>query len=94
MEYPRTVPVPDVGAIKPKSIRIVVVLPAPFGPTKPQIVPRGTENDADFTAARLSYCFVRPWTSIAIVDVIVVIAVTLTAKPYELLNFGLGLRHE
>ena len=47
---PKTVPAPAVGLTNPKSIRMVVVLPAPFGPTKPQIVPRGTSNEIWSTA--------------------------------------------
>src|SRR5450756_683 len=32
-------PLPDVARTRPSSMRIVVVLPAPFGPTKPQTEP-------------------------------------------------------
>jgi hypothetical protein len=46
--------------MRPKSIRIVVVLPAPFGPTKPQIVPVGTEKVASDKAAIFLYLFVKP----------------------------------
>ena len=32
---PATIAVPDVGRMMPHSMRIVVVLPEPFGPRKP-----------------------------------------------------------
>ena len=35
---------PRSGRRKSSRIRIVVVLPAPFGPRKPKIVPAGTER--------------------------------------------------
>jgi hypothetical protein len=35
---------PLVGRIRPIIIRIVVVLPAPLGPTNPKIWPSSTEN--------------------------------------------------
>ena len=45
-ELPSTSALPEVGEINPSKIRIVVVLPAPFGPTKPQMVPGGTSKVA------------------------------------------------
>jgi hypothetical protein len=36
-------------------IRIVVVLPAPLGPTKPYIWPRSTENETPSSALRSPY---------------------------------------
>jgi hypothetical protein len=51
MAYPaRTNDRPLVGAARPSSIRSVVVLPAPFGPRKPVIVPGESENDRSSTA--------------------------------------------
>ena len=44
MSYPRQVPSPESGVSSPQSIRIVVVLPLPFGPRKPKISPRRTES--------------------------------------------------
>ena len=43
--WPLTVAVPEVGAMSPASIRTVVVLPAPFGPSRPKISPLPTVND-------------------------------------------------
>jgi hypothetical protein len=42
--------VPASGASSPRIIRIVAVLPAPFGPTKPVTCPAETENDTPSTA--------------------------------------------
>src|SRR5436309_5486870 len=39
------VTLPDVGLIRPTSMRIVVVFPAPFGPRKPKISPRCSSNE-------------------------------------------------
>src|SRR3989338_4067971 len=41
---------PDVFDVTPKSIWIVVVFPAPFGPKNPTIFPLGTENEIPSTA--------------------------------------------
>jgi len=46
-------------------MRIVVVLPDPFGPTKPQIVPSGTSKVAFSTAAISPYRLLRLLTAIA-----------------------------
>jgi hypothetical protein len=42
--------VPDEGLINPHRIEIVVVLPAPFGPSKPKMLAFGIENEMLFTA--------------------------------------------
>ena len=39
MSNPPTVPLPPVGISRPQSMRIVVDLPAPFGPRNPKISP-------------------------------------------------------
>ena len=41
---------PLVGRVRPQSIRMVVVLPAPFAPRNPKISPAGTENESASTA--------------------------------------------
>src|SRR5512142_521866 len=48
---PINVAVPPLGAMRPVSILIVVVLPAPFGPRKPKISPRFTSKLTAFTAS-------------------------------------------
>ena len=44
-------------------IRIVVVLPAPFGPMTPYIAPRGMTRSRSSTARVLPNVFVTPLTS-------------------------------
>ena len=41
MSKPRHVPLPSSGVSRPQSMRMVVVLPLPLGPRKPQMRPRG-----------------------------------------------------
>ena len=43
---------PDVVSVSPSIIRIVVVLPAPFGPRYPNAEPRGTRSSTSSTAVR------------------------------------------
>jgi hypothetical protein len=49
---PATVADPAVAEISVPRIRTVVVLPAPFGPRKPNTSPRATLNDTSSTATR------------------------------------------
>ena len=60
---PRTVAVPLVGRIRPRSIRSVVVLPAPFGPSSPNTSPRRTVNEIPRTAACSPWPGVSPGVS-------------------------------
>src|SRR3954469_14629373 len=50
---------PEVGLMRPTSIRIVVVLPAPFGPRKPKISPRCSSNETLSTIVLSPMIFVR-----------------------------------
>ena len=52
-QLPATRTVPEVAAMKVVMIRMVVLLPAPFGPRKPTTSPRPTEND---TASSATCC--------------------------------------
>src|SRR5580704_10433488 len=60
---PATLPLPELGASNPHRMRIVVDLPAPFGPRKPKISPRWTSSVTSFTATkspkRLVRCSIR-----------------------------------
>src|SRR5713226_323278 len=56
---------PDVGGASPISMRIVVVLPAPFGPRNPKKEPRGTSRSRPSTAAFAPYTFFRLRTEMA-----------------------------
>src|ERR671922_2759927 len=44
------VTLPEVGGMKPVIMRMVVDLPAPFGPRKPSTSPRSTVNEMPSTA--------------------------------------------
>ena len=46
---------PDSGVSRPEIIEMVVVLPAPFGPSKPKISPAATSNETPSTALVLPY---------------------------------------
>src|SRR5580704_2886976 len=61
---PATVAVPSEGGRKHVRMRIVVVLPAPFGPRKPTICPFGTSNEIPSTATVRAYRFERSLTVI------------------------------
>ena len=50
---PATLISPPLGTRIPVSILIVVLLPAPFGPTRPIISPRSTESERSCTASTL-----------------------------------------
>src|ERR1043165_5678110 len=62
--YPATFAVPLVGGKKQVKTRIVVVLPAPFGPRKPTICPFSTSKEILSTAILRAYRLVRPSTLI------------------------------
>src|SRR3954447_10495960 len=57
--------VPAVGIMNPASIRIVVDLPAPFGPRNPSTSPRRTLKDTLSTAVKLPKHLVSPSISIS-----------------------------
>ena len=50
---------------QPRSVRSVVVLPEPFGPRKPVIVPRCTSKLRSSTAVTAPKRFVNPRTEMA-----------------------------
>jgi hypothetical protein len=58
------VAVPSVGLVNVASILIVVVLPAPLGPSKPNISPLFTLKETWFTAVNPPNLFVRSLVSI------------------------------
>src|SRR5271167_1640831 len=55
---------PEVGGKNPVKIRIIVVLPEPFGPSSPMISPFSTLNETWSTARVGPKYLVRSWTSI------------------------------
>src|SRR5437867_1496643 len=60
---PSMVPVPAVGRTNPSSILSEVVLPAPFGPRKPNTSPRWTDSESAATATFGPNSFRSPWVS-------------------------------
>src|SRR5271167_1580611 len=62
---PPTVAFPEVGGSNPHRMRMVVDLPAPFGPRKPKISPGVTSSDTSFTAMKSPNFFTRwsMWTA-------------------------------
>ena len=70
MSRPSTRTSPEVGSDSPARMRMVVVLPAPFGPRKPKISPRRTWSEMPSTAVKSPYFFVRSWIAIMESDVI------------------------
>src|SRR5207244_4630187 len=65
MSYPPTTARPALGASTPQSIRIMVVLPDPFGPSRRKISPCGIERSTRSTARREPNFFVRTSATIA-----------------------------
>ncbi len=51
MGSPNTVARPPLGAMRPVSILMVVVLPAPLGPRNPKMLPASTANETPLTAS-------------------------------------------
>src|SRR6476660_8097362 len=64
MGAPRTRISPESGAVMFMIIRIVVVLPAPLGPSRPNTIPLGTLNESSSTARNLPKAFDTPCSSI------------------------------
>src|SRR6185436_5091467 len=60
---PATRAVPEVGARRPQRIRMVVVLPEPFGPRIPKISPERISKETSSTAVILPNRRVTEWTS-------------------------------
>src|SRR5215469_11509872 len=63
--YPATVALPEVGVARVHKILIVVDLPAPFGPRKPNVSPGLTSKSIPRTASISPYRLVSPstWTA-------------------------------
>src|SRR5262249_37900640 len=66
MGAPRTRISPSSGAVMFMIIRIVVVLPAPLGPRRPNTRPFGTLKDRPSTPLNLPQTFETPFSSIAV----------------------------
>src|SRR5262245_62667385 len=57
---------PPSGAVMFMIIRRVVVLPAPFGPSRPNMAPRGTRRESESTALKRPNALVTSESSIAL----------------------------
>ena len=66
---PPTSAVPEVGGVSVVIMRISVVFPAPFGPSRPKISPVCTVKLTSFTATKSPNCFFNLVTSIALESV-------------------------
>src|SRR6266496_4327390 len=64
--WPRISIVPESGPRTFITMRRVVVLPAPFGPSSPNTLPRGTSRDRSFTATWPANALVTPRRRIAV----------------------------
>src|SRR3990172_9237576 len=62
-EWPATEASPEVGCRSVVRMRMVLVLPAPFGPTKPKIAPSSTRRVRSSTAISRPYLRVKPLIS-------------------------------
>src|ERR1700737_4513222 len=56
---------PAVGLMRPRRTRMVVVLPDPLGPRKPNTLPSGTAKSRPSTAGTPPKCLLSPLVSIA-----------------------------
>src|SRR5262249_28194436 len=63
MSLPPSVIVPAEGVSSPATIRSVVVLPHPDGPSRAKNEPVGTSRSSDLTAVKFAKCLVRPRSS-------------------------------
>src|SRR5512145_110299 len=80
MSNPATVPPPPLGESSPQSMRMVVDLPAPFGPRKPKISPRRTVRLTRLTAIKSPKRFSRSCRTTAAGESITVMASPLPAR--------------
>src|SRR6266568_9531226 len=64
--WPRISIVPESGPRTFITMRRVVVLPAPFGPSRPNTLPRGTSRDRSLTATWPANALVTPRRRIAV----------------------------
>src|SRR4051794_11115322 len=63
MSLPASLMVPDVGVSRPATIRRVVVLPHPEGPSRAKNEPVGTSRSRSSTALKAPKSLVRPRSS-------------------------------
>src|SRR5256886_13869508 len=81
---PATDASPSVMSVKPVSNLIIVVLPAPFGPSRPKTMPEATFRVTWSTAVSFPYTFVR--FSVTIALSVMVHPVSLRKNPQHFLS--------
>src|SRR5262249_12886370 len=59
-----------VGSRKPSSVSTSVVLPAPFGPSRPVMPPVPMERSTPFSARTSPYVFSSPWMSMLMQELV------------------------
>src|SRR5580700_8377758 len=67
--WPATLAEPEVGSARVHRILMVVDLPAPFGPRKPNVSPAATSKSMPRTASISPYFLVSALTEIALAEV-------------------------
>jgi hypothetical protein len=87
MSRPCTEAEPSLGTLSPPSRRIIVVLPAPLGPSSPKISPLGISRSTWSTATTSSNRFVSPRRRIA---ASVTIPMAACGTPLKRLRRGVG----
>src|SRR5579872_1433345 len=83
---------PEFGGINPVSMRMVVDLPAPFGPRNPKKQPRGTVRLSPSTAALFPYTLRRSRTRIA-GDELSIVSPIVVHRPGAIVPLILADRH-
>src|SRR5579859_5431221 len=83
ISYPATSAVPDVGVSSVVSILMVVLLPAPLGPSRPNTSPCSTLKLISFTAGWSPKCLPKLRTSIIAVMVLFFLALPDYLYPHR-----------
>src|SRR5512147_2883370 len=78
---------PEVGSSTPRIMLMVVVLPAPLGPSRPTISLRRTSNEMPSTASVAPYAFLRSLTE-STPDIVFSDASSLTFVAYKLVSYA------
>src|ERR1039457_2557206 len=89
--WPATRALPSLGSISPHSMRSVVVLPAPSGPTSPKISPLATVRSRWSTAVSVPKRLVRPLVSM-MVSMILSMVASIPPQQYFRIRRHVGLQ--
>src|SRR6266571_6339262 len=83
--------VPPFFSVTPRSIWMVVVFPAPFGPSKPTTFPLGTAKEMPPTAQKDPYVFTRFSTCRITSDIIFLFKTVQCFRKYSTTDHNRGL---